>query len=455
MSGVNSCRKFFRAALIVALAGHAAPDALAAEGVGTLGLRPAPGSRVVHVSASDGDDRHDGASPQRAVRSVQRGVSLLRDGQPDWLLFKRGDRWQASLGKWTLSGRSAREPLVIGSYGADARRPVLATGDEPALQTTGGKGRPREINHLVLIGLHFVADARDPASPRFRPPTPVAGIRWLRGTRGVHVEDCVFERYAVGVVFQDVEGLGVRNVRLRRSQVIDSYGVAGQYHSQGLYAEKVDGLVIEECLFDHNGWAEHPALPGAEPTKFNHNLYIQTDCKNVELRDSVVLRASSHGIQLRPGGIIEGNVFARNPISILLGGPGRVAGNVILEGNDIGAGLRGWGIDLNDAPPGSQAIEGNLIGQLRSASPDNAMAIKERKGPIYRGNVVFEWPQRGDPWKSRGALGRSLAAYSKRSGGAGSFEDLVAQLRAQSGARWRPEYTARAIAAYFREGFAP
>ena len=80
-------------------------------------VTPASDSRVVYVSSTSGSDSNAGTSPQAAVKSIARGKSLIRNGSADQLLFKRGDTFSGNFGIWGLSGRSADEPIVIGTYG--------------------------------------------------------------------------------------------------------------------------------------------------------------------------------------------------------------------------------------------------------------------------------------------------------------------------------------------------
>ncbi|MBW2704299.1 MAG: hypothetical protein JRF33_26060 [Deltaproteobacteria bacterium] len=88
-----------------------------------------PDSRLVYVSSSIGDDGRDGASPAEAVRSMARGIELLRDGQHDFLLLRRGDSFRdVSLGRFK-SGLDAERRMVVGSYGDSIERPRLEVSD--------------------------------------------------------------------------------------------------------------------------------------------------------------------------------------------------------------------------------------------------------------------------------------------------------------------------------------
>jgi hypothetical protein len=48
---------------------------------------------------------------------------------------------------------------------------------------------------------------------------------------------------------------------------------------------------------------------------------------------------------------------------------------------------------------------------------------------------------------------RSAASYNGSLGGAATTQALLAAIRAQSKARWQPQYTARAVEDYLRAGF--
>ncbi|HZN68684.1 MAG TPA: hypothetical protein VFB66_25615, partial [Tepidisphaeraceae bacterium] len=67
---------------------------------GFTAITPSANTRVVYVSSSLGDDAFDGMSPERPVRSIARGASLVRSGSPDWMLLNRGDVWHETLGDW-------------------------------------------------------------------------------------------------------------------------------------------------------------------------------------------------------------------------------------------------------------------------------------------------------------------------------------------------------------------
>src|SRR5213078_3539973 len=144
----------------------------------------------------------------------------------------------------------------------------------------------------------------------------------------------------------------ITNFTLRRSIITDAYVTSG--HSQGAIFSGVNGLTIEGNVFDHNGWNEQVA--GAVATKFNHNVYVVADNKNVVVKDNIIANASSHGLTARSGGKISGNIFINNPIGMSFGfnnGSAETAGgvsgyikdNIFYGSRDIDGSLRGYAME--------------------------------------------------------------------------------------------------------------
>ncbi|MEM8756753.1 MAG: hypothetical protein AAGF47_03115, partial [Planctomycetota bacterium] len=108
-----------------------------------------PDTVKIHVSA-DGDDNNNGRTPETAVRTIERGKALLRDGRPDWLLIRRGDTFNEGIGAWKKSGRSESEPMVVKTYG-EGPRPRLIVPDRGVSMVNHRERR----EHLAFVGLHF------------------------------------------------------------------------------------------------------------------------------------------------------------------------------------------------------------------------------------------------------------------------------------------------------------
>jgi hypothetical protein len=344
--------------------------------------------------------------------------------------------------------------MLVGSYGTGEQRPLLQTGAAGALWTSGAGGSPALMSHVAFVGISFHAHTRDPRSPAYAGTQGAAGVSWLRGTTDLLIEDCVFDSYTNGITLQNFDGYGIGNVRIRRSQVLNSYSLSSVGHSQGLYASGVDGLLVEQSLFDRNGW--NPAVPGAEATIYNHNLYIQSDSRNVQVRGNIIARGASHGIQLRPGGVLDGNLFVANSISVLLGGTlAEATNNVILEGKDIRPDLpRGWGIEVLEATVG--VLRGNIVAH---ADTDNAsrFAILDQSGDAeITDHVTYDWDVNTDAGTPGPFVDpeRSVASYNAAQGGGATLEAFLDEARLQGRGRWSERYLARAVDDYIRDGFA-
>jgi len=376
-------------------------SSFALQSSGWTTFAPSADTHTVFVSSSGGDDRNDGLSPATAKRTIAAAKELLRHGFPDWLLLKRGDVWQESLGQWKKSGRSPGEPMLVSTYGAAPDRPLLRTGTRGGIWTNGGGGSPSTVDYLAVVGLHLLPDG-------YTGGGDCVGAQFFQPGSNLLIEDCKIEGYSTDLVFQ---GYGGRHTdfRLRRSVIVDAYNdhSTGE-HSQGLYVYGVDGLLIEENVFDHNGWSE--TVPGANADIYSHNLYIDNGNTGIVVRGNLIANGSSHGLQLRCGGSVVNNLFVRNSISLLVGGGNNpeaggvraeVFGNVILDGKNIdAANPRGWGMVFSNLSSGRVAynvVANNELGAQPAAMildgdevGDNGLGVGVHDTAIV-GNIFYNW----------------------------------------------------------------
>src|SRR5262249_43838781 len=141
-------------------------------------------TRILYVSSSTGNDFNNGLSPSTPVKTIAKGLALLRNGYPDWLLLKKGDSWtEGNQLPNGASGRSAAEPTVIGSY--DPASPGVVNpstgGPRPLIKTNAALGSAFFAmgngfgylagNNLAFVGLELYAYDRDPANPGYNPAT--------------------------------------------------------------------------------------------------------------------------------------------------------------------------------------------------------------------------------------------------------------------------------------------
>ena len=365
-----------------------------------------PDTHIIYVSSSTGvdsnleyyylpsdpeigDDPFNPVGDIYAYETIAAAKALLRHEKPDWLLLKRGDVWEnQTFGQWKKSGRAADEPMLISSYGDSPGRPWLRTGSSTGFLTMGGGGSPPTIDNVALVGIHFEAHTYNGAGN-------AVGIRSIWQGENFLVEDCLTEGYSTGLVIAETT-----NFALRRSVIVDSYSTDS--HSQGIFMSNVHGVLIEENVFDHNGWNED--VPEAEPTIFNHNMYINATNTEVTVRGNISADASSHGLQLRPGGIAEDNLFVRNSIAAFVSrNPdlpsafGILRGNVVLDGKDIDDMLpRGGG--LQSLPNEDVLIENNIVANKPpgvGGGPAYSIAGPGDGAPAYnvilRNNISYNW----------------------------------------------------------------
>lgn len=379
---------------------------------GWTALAPSADSRMVYVSSTQGNDANTGLSPSAPKRTIEAGLALLRHGYPDWLNLRKGDAF-SSLDmpdngfRWMTSGRSADEPTVFTSYGpAGALRPRLVTRGKPALSVMGGAGTPDRVDHVAIVGIEFNCGRHDAGTQN---PT---AIRLQHPMRDVLIEDCRISRYSNAIVAQLTGGM-LEDVRIRRNVIHDTYSGDGS-HAQGIYCDEVDGLLLEENLVDHGGWTE--IFRDADPADiFKHGVYIQGDARNVIAIGNIVTSASSHGIQLRSGGVAENNLFVRNAIGLLMAGDGTVRRNVFLDGRDISPTLpRRHALHIQNVPTGVH-VERNVIGMSQASTSSKGIMLQPLvlgggvalgiRNALLERNVMWSWGGEAVSIQSFGSTG--------------------------------------------------
>ncbi len=391
-------------------------------------------SRLVYVSNS-GSDSNNGLSPATPVKSISVGRALLRNNSPDFLLFRRGDTFSGMLNNWTLSGVNADQPMVIGAYTDPAHpstaRPIIDSGISSGFTNQASGSNHPALHDVDILGVSFVDGARDYRNPPAGFTTGFNvdavggsyGVNVLGSFTNLLVEDCQFQYYRSGMSIQGFSTWGnPTNVTIRRSQILDSYApnytsTGSKITSEGIYANEVMGLTLQENIFDHNGWTDAAySNLGANASIFNHNAYLNIDNENVVVTGNIFSNASSHGLQARAGGIITNNLFYNNPIAMSYGytnAPekpggvhGEISGNVIYGSRDISGALRGWGLEICNtrsiANGGGTVVKNNIYeaygqnGQpaiqvtigSNTTNPDTAVGVNDL---TITQNIVYGW----------------------------------------------------------------
>jgi hypothetical protein len=371
-------------------------------------LKPAADSRLIYVSASEGDDETarphtprdpavgddptNPAGPLKAFKTIGKAMAAARDRMPDWVLLRRGDTWR-DVSLKTRDGRAPAEPSVVCAWG-DGPRPVI-TGRTAAVALGGNKSGARNtvLADLVLYCSFLDPDAPDygvEKAPEYKRHMARAGIGIPGGVRepgrNILVENCLTRFCGFSVTHPAV------NVVIRRTTVLDKYPPAG--HTMGLWGAYAS-LLLEECVFDHNGWLyqrvpETEGKPG-RAIPLSHNTYC-TGMYNTVFRGNIFTRAASIGNKFSanygPGSsrnvIVENNLYVDGEIALSMGGnnPGplrwldcRFERNVILDlglSRPTGRNLA-WHIGALDWNGGR--IAGNLFIHQRSEQLRNTHAV--------------------------------------------------------------------------------
>lgn len=381
---------------------------------------PSEDTRIFYVSSSTGHDwdtsvYYDATSPEirddpfdpmgsvKAYKTLAAAYKQLRDGHPDWLLLKRGDVWVNEdfnpPGSWVKSGPSdfTQPPLLVSAYGPRTfDRPKILTPDgvtgiQAIANHAGG------VDNVAFAGLHL--EPYDLGSD-------ATGLRWLVETRKFLMEDCYIAGYgSKNIVFQ-----APKDPEYQSDGIVIRRCVSYRSGSQGLYTESMNNLLIEECLFDHNGWIEE--IPGMEPSIYNHNVYVQAGDEDeiVTVRGCTFARGSSHGLQLRTGGEAYENLFVQNALGMMLGAAnsgnhphpggvhGQVKNNVFINPRDIDL-LNKRGIGLEIGNVNEATIDGNLFlhDQLEPLNSRGISFLDTEFGGVgisdvtITKNVVFNW----------------------------------------------------------------
>jgi hypothetical protein len=231
-------------------------------------------SRIIYVSNSTGNDANNGLSAATAKKTIAAGESLLRAGMADHLLLKRGDTFtNQNFGNNQIpNGRSAQEPTYIGAFGTGAR-PQILTGSGKLYNDVG------TFTNIVIQGLY--------ARPHTRTDTTndLAGIEVNANCTNLIIEDCYITEFQSGLILQ---GSGT-NVQVRRNIVTDCYVASSAGYSTGFFTNGFTTLLLEENLFDHNGWKT-----GVEVNApwFNHDIYLSGHSTNTTMRGNIVGRST-------------------------------------------------------------------------------------------------------------------------------------------------------------------
>jgi hypothetical protein len=404
-------------------------------------------------AAADGTRDNSGRLPDDPV-DLKTGCRMIRAGSSDWLLLRRGDTFEqgVSLGE-NMLGESPLTPICIGAYGE---------GPRPIVRGIGAiKSHPR--GNIVIRDLHLHGK----------------GLKLLGSGK---LENLLFEN----LLMDNASGAVItpQRVTIRRCVIKDCHresppnpknkpddGWAREplrNRHQGLFANGVRGLLIEENVLDHNGWEEGYVESGGgpddpqPPSMYSHNLYLSTENRDLTVRSNINARAASQALRDGSGQFYVGNVMIANNIGGYSGPDGgdgnytTFADNVLIHpaakrGPKIGG--RGWGWSMKDVA-GSQAIR-NIF--AHAPEGQNNEGLKLTEGMLVEDYVRYQWHEHedlnptGQPFPDPD---RTIMTYDRDLGsGKGTLEAFMVEATAQEKDNWRRQYTAEPLVEYFQMGF--
>lgn len=341
-------------------------------------------TRKVYVSSSLGSDSNDGLSETTPKQTIAAGVALMRDGYPDWLLFRCGDTFSSGIGQWLISGRSATERMLIGSYGIGAR-PKFNTDTSSFLFTASGGGSPASISYLAVVDIEATAENYvGTGSPN--------GILFGIASNSNLVEGCRIYNYEIGI---GTTGSTHTAIQFRRNVSTDCYASSGTVGHN---------MYLAGCAGDSGAWENVLDKGGdANPTVFRHNLYAPEGGAAITVRRNISARSSSHGANIRVGGTITDNLFLRCSVAMYASGQNSggaaarsvdVTYNVVLDGKDIdGSNLRGHALTMDKVVGSNAQVKNNIFAHQVTGTGPAGITIQSGTftGVDINGNVVYKW----------------------------------------------------------------
>ena len=402
-------------------------------------LCPSSTTRIIYVSSS-GNDANSGLSPNQPIRSPSAAIDRLNSSaQAQWILFKRGDVFNQGFNingdaNWNMTDS---KPLVISSYGEGTVRPMFRVNDGMGLVNNARAN----FKNIIISGLHFKAMVG----------MGVNAVRVFSGGKDIVFDDNRFEGYANAIniiTYPNTPTPLTERLAIRNNVFLNAASGPGPGgHSSSIYAHLVKDMIIENNLFDFGGYVgsrdtgindrivgcqpatgnpiipldyltscpigQSPIYADTQATIFNHHMYLQVASYPAIVRNNIVSRASAHGLQARSGALVEGNIFSRNPLAILVDSSildtthsytSRITKNIILEGVDLNSSTpRGFGVIHNSAY--ATVMQDNIIantmnGLLRYNK--NALTIncgaREGAGQAMspcsskiNNNIIYNW----------------------------------------------------------------
>lgn len=438
-------------------------------------LEPSEDSRIIYVSSSEGSDQNNGLSPETPLKTIAKGVSYMRNGYPDWLKLKAGDTFDEPIPSWRNKiGKSATEPHVITYYG-NGPRPIVTKGFNTF---SGGHDADNDRGNLVIRGIYFYARHRDPNSDYYGEDGP-RSLGWLDYGKNILFEDCRFRFFQVN--FQTGRATKpLSNIKVRRCIITDSYSIDS--HSQGIFTYGINDILLEENIFDHNGWNKD--IEGAHRTMFNHNIYLMHNTNSKIIRNTFsrgatfAMKLASNKFEGMKNTIVKDNLII-DSISVMTSkGSGSTVDvshhrNLIIDGNVITE-HSNWGFEILGAT--GVKITNNLF--LNQQKSNNTFLWRfwqsnQHDDVRIENNVAWNWKPGAEKLRSEklpknavvksnwydisdGRLvdpTRTIGTYVKKHTAYNSWQELRQAMINRPVGTWSQTYSGYAPVNYLKAGF--
>ena len=320
-----------------------------------------------------------GGTPQTAIHAdlfAMIRATLTADNQPgrsDHYLLERGHDYSTLVDCSGFAGEDELHPVLFGAWG---------TGTDPVI---------RLWSNFLMLPYCVVQDIR---TIRHFGTSDHQSVQGWYGFATIYDHlDVGFTMNPSNTTFTTIRETTIlapwRDYPKPDRISADGKWIANGNHSPGIYSAGSDSLLIDSCLIDHAGWADGYDYNGdaTKPmpvTKYSHAIYTDA-ILDQSIRDCLLSRAASCGVQLRTGVHLEGNLFVDNNLNAAVNSfDGSRQFNNVIDNVVFSAGYRrvayeegayDWGYDVNGP---QSAMVGNII--AHSANPDNPDEISKKPG---------------------------------------------------------------------------
>jgi hypothetical protein len=350
-----------------------------ADGFTTNRFPLSANGKVVYVSSSRGSDTNPGTL-ELPKATLNGAMAALPNSSGSRVRLLRGDRFdvvQALTQKWGVAG-STDTPLIFEDYWHDYGSGAPDPGVRPLLVFS-------TLAKKDFIGLHtgMTFNAGTILARRLH---VIEGKIWCNTAADcLMVSDCLMDDATVAT--NGDTGYRIGSIFVHRTSVFNCHtqGPEGQGRVQGAHAHDANRVLYSETAFDRNGYL---GSLNVVRDLYSHNVYIQNGVTESAIWGSWLLRGGSHGSQLRSGGVMAYNVYARNAIAghfHMRGGYIRKC--VTLHGEDLTVGGRGHGprleVGFSEAPH-SEVLEFCISAHHASTAPIGFAANFDLSDPDNR-----------------------------------------------------------------------